>query len=200
MSDAANPNADTRLHPRNTLLLRSAIEEDVMGDCIEQVDESTGRPSSVVLVTLDQNPVRILQPWLDRAGAKTPTHITLIHWGAESPLERPSIEPPADLELTITSVPSPGNLTQLGVAISNVLGEWGESGVRPVVCFRSITAILQYADPQTVYQFLNAMTDQVHAVGGTGHYHLDPASYDDKTVHRLASMFDETVRADSEHE
>jgi len=78
-----------------------------------------------------------------------------------------------DREGVVTeSVSSASDLTGLGIQIGKFLSEWDE----PVfVCFESLTSMLQYVDYETAYEFLHAVTGQVHAAGARVHFHVDPS-------------------------
>ena len=85
---------------------------------------------------------------------------------------------------------TPSDLTGLGVAISEVLSEWDD----PVlVCFDSLTSMLQYVDSDTAYEFLHAVTGQVHAARARAHFHVDPAAHDETTLAGITSLFDARV-------
>jgi hypothetical protein len=66
----------------------------------------------------------------------------------------------ADADVTVSSISSPSDLTGLGIEIGQVLSEW-EAPV--AVCFDSLTAMLQYVDFETAYEFLHALTGQLYA-------------------------------------
>jgi len=91
----------------------------------------------------------------------------------------------------------PGNLTDLGVRITDALGELAPStevpdgtDAGPVCCLGSLTALLQYVDTREAYRFLNAVTSRVSSHGGVAHAHLRPEAHDDRTVDTLTSLFD----------
>lgn len=100
-----------------------------------------------------------------------------------------------DLEtVTLESVSSPSNLTEIGVALNRHLPETDDE--RLVVCVRSLTAMLQYVDLQQAYRFLNTMANQLASVDARAHYHLDPGAHDDKVVTTLSSLFDSVYDLD----
>jgi len=96
-------------------------------------------------------------------------------------------------EIRTESVTTPSDLTGLGIAISEVLSEWDD----PVlVCFDSLTSMLQYVDSDTAYEFLHAVTGQVHAARARAHFHVDPAAHDETTLAGITSLFDARVSVD----
>jgi hypothetical protein len=99
-------------------------------------------------------------------------------------------------EQAVEALSSPGDLTGLGIKLSEVLKEWDRNDNRTVVCFDSLTALLQYADLQTIYKFLHVLTGRFDAADVTAHFHLDPDACDQQTVSTLTSLFDTVVELD----
>jgi hypothetical protein len=66
-------------------------------------------------------------------------------------------------------------------------------GERIVVCVSSLTALLQYVDPQRAYRFLNSLTNQFASLDAHAHYHLNPSAVDDQVVCSLSSLFDDAI-------
>ena len=103
-----------------------------------------------------------------------------------------------DESVTTDSVSTPSDLTGLGIGVGRFLSEF-ETPL--FVCFDSLTAMLQYVDVKTAYEFLHAITGQVHAAGARAHFHIDPSAHDDRDVEALTSLFDARVSlADDDHE
>lgn len=95
-----------------------------------------------------------------------------------------------DESVVTESVSTPSDLTGLGINIGQFLSEF-EAPV--FVCFDSLTSLLQYVDVQTAYEFLHAITGQIHAAGARAHFHIDPSAHDDQDVAAIASLFDGRV-------
>ncbi|CQH62195.1 uncharacterized protein HHUB_3675 [Halobacterium hubeiense] len=87
------------------------------------------------------------------------------------------------------AVADPGDLTGLGIAVSERLGDLPEDA-EPAVCVDSLTTLLQYADTERAYRFLQVLCGRVRAAGGTVHVHADPAAHDERELDRLAGLFD----------
>mgnify|MGYP000591950780 CR=1 FL=1 len=97
-------------------------------------------------------------------------------------------------DVTVKSVSTPDDLTGLGITLSQALSTHEDA----VVCFDSLTVLLQYVDTETAYEFLNALTGHLYAADARAHFHLDPAAHDTQTVDALASLFDAIVEAEGE--
>lgn len=92
---------------------------------------------------------------------------------------------------------SPDDLTGIGIALSEYLSSWGSEDGDVVVCFDSLTALLQYVSLERAYRFLHVLTGRAAAVGARAHYHLDPGAHEDRTLATLTSLFDAVVDEDS---
>lgn len=95
----------------------------------------------------------------------------------------------------VTAVSDPRDLTELLVRVGDRLAEWADTdGIgRVVLCFDSVTALLQYVDHGTAYRFLHKLTRQTDAVGVVGHYRLAAAAHDDQVIEALMPLFDAVV-------
>lgn len=97
--------------------------------------------------------------------------------------------------IVVESIGSPGNLTKIGVAISDHCTEFEGDGTT-VVCLRSVTALLHYVDLDTAYRFLNAFVHQLASVGAIGHCHLQPDAHSPQQINTLRTLFDATITLD----
>ncbi|NIB98146.1 hypothetical protein [Halobacterium sp. R2-5] len=90
---------------------------------------------------------------------------------------------------SVRAVADPGDLTGIGIAVSEYLGDL-PGDAEPAVCLDSLTTLLQFAEPERAYRFLQVLCGRVRAAGGTVHCHADPAAHDDAALERLAGLFD----------
>ena len=98
-----------------------------------------------------------------------------------------------DVETRTVSTPS--DLTGLGIEIADFVDAWPA----PVtVCFDSLTAMLQYVDFETAYEFLHTLTGQFDAADARAHFHVDPGAHDAQTVAALTSLVDAAVALEDE--
>lgn len=98
-------------------------------------------------------------------------------------------------DVATETISTPSDLTGLGIQIGQFLSEWDAP---VVICFDSLTSLLQYVDFETAYEFLHAITGQVHAAGARAHFHIDPEAHDEKQVAGITSLFDASVSLDDE--
>lgn len=90
------------------------------------------------------------------------------------------------------TVSDPGDLTGYGIAVSEFL-DGLPADAEPAVCLDSVTALLQYADPERAYRFLQVLCGRVLAADGTVHCHVDPAAHDQRVLDLFTGLFDATL-------
>ena len=148
--------------------------------CTSLLGENVDDPS-VLYVSFTQRASACVEKW--EAGGYDASNLGVITVGDASPA--------VDRENVVTeSVSSASDLTGLGIQISQFLSEWDAP---VVVCFDSLTSMLQYVDFETAYEFLHAITGQVHAAGARAHFHIDPDAHDEQKVAGITSLFDASV-------
>lgn len=116
--------------------------------------------------------------------------------GDESP--GPDAEPSDAAWLTTYHVDDPGDLTGLGVTISNQLAEWADAEEQVVVCFRSLTTTLQYVSTPELVRFLSELRKHLEAAGAIAHFHVDPQAVEEQTLAAIRSVVDGTVVDDDD--
>ncbi len=91
----------------------------------------------------------------------------------------------------VQTISNASDLTGIGIKVGEFISGRDE---RIAVCFDSLTALLQYVDLETAYEFLHALTGQLHSVGAVSHFHIDPNAHEQRTIDTLLSLFDAEVR------
>ncbi|AGN02737.1 hypothetical protein L593_13990 [Salinarchaeum sp. Harcht-Bsk1] len=115
--------------------------------------------------------------------------------GGTTPAAADGPEPTASSWLTTHQVDDPGDLTGLGITVSNQLAEWADAEEQVVVCFRSLTTTHQYVGTQELVRFLGELRKHVEASDAIAHFHLDPDAVDTQTRAAIRSVFDGVVVA-----
>lgn len=98
--------------------------------------------------------------------------------------------------LQMDTVPDPSNLSELGVRISEHLSAWEDNENQTVMCFRSLTSLLEYQNLHAVLRFLHILTGRIISAGAVAHYHLDVNAHDEETLATLKSLFDTVIKVD----
>ena len=163
----------------NVLLERPPMGsgEDV---CTSLLAEGLDDPS-VLYVSFMRQASECIETW--EAGGHDVAALGVITVGDASPDTDRS-------DVVTESVSSANDLTGLGIKIGQFLSEWDT----PVaICFDSLTSLLQYVDFETAYEFIHAITGQVHAAGARAHFHVDPDAHDETQVAGITSLVDASV-------
>lgn len=121
-----------------------------------------------------------------------PAETAVVTVGSAGPVAGRGPEPPHN-DYHVESVPDPGDLTGLGMALQDCLRAWQGDRYDVGLCFDSLSILLQYADIERVYRFLHVLTRRLETVDASAHFHLDPAAHDERTVARLSALFDSVV-------
>ena len=88
-------------------------------------------------------------------------------------------------------------LSELGATVVDSIRATDEEvgGLEPAqfrLCLDSMRPLLEEYAEREVFRFLHAVTNEVRAADGMGHYHL-PVAYEDETVRTLEPLFDAIV-------
>lgn len=168
----------------NVLLKEPPMGQD-RGVCTKLIERSS--PAGVLFVTYTKRPDACVEKLDDPNAFDHVGVVTVGEGGATS-----------DRSGVVTeTISTPSDLTGLGIQIGQFLSEWRG----PVhVCFDSITSLLQYVEFRTAYEFLHAITGQVHAADASSHFHVDPAAHDAKEVAGITSLFDASVSLEDDLE
>lgn len=88
-------------------------------------------------------------------------------------------------------VSSPGDLTGVGIAVSEQLRRFDDAGLdRTRVAFDSLSTLLMYAELETVFRFLHVLTGRIGSIDGIGVFAVDPTTHEESTVNTLKQLFD----------
>lgn len=169
------------------LLLSPPFDEAGRAACFDHLTDGERLPQKVLNVLFTRRPEHRIENWRHHVGEPPETFVLLT---SQAPAERHG-------DATIETLAEPGDLTATGVAITKHLSEWS-TDERTAFCLDSATAQLQYADRETVYQFLHTLRSHLAARGTVGHVHLNPDAHPDRTVDTFRTLFDTVVEADDE--
>jgi len=91
-------------------------------------------------------------------------------------------------------VNSPGDLTGLGIGVSEQLRRFFEADTTRVrIGFHSLSTLLMYCDIETVFRFLHVLTGRIDDADGVGLFMIDPTTHEEGTVNTLKQLFDGAI-------
>lgn len=183
----------------NILLLTSTLGSADGKACIDLLTVTEPDRENVLSITFTQSADDRLSLWQSYV-PDLPAHAGIITVDVLTRSASTNDAPPAQnipTPIAVESVSDPGDLTGLGIAISEFLSNWEGAPNQTVVCFHSLTPLLQYADLQRVFRFLHVLTGRLESAGAVAHFHLDPHAHDEQTLGTLSQLFDVVVEHDA---
>jgi len=174
-----------RLGDATTVLLGAPSMTGGADDaCVDLLSGADPAETSVLWVSFTKPPSDCLARWRDRRDPD-PEQFGVVVVGETVGGGDADINPNA-----VQRISNPSDLTGIGITVGEFIS--GRDG-DIAVCFDSLTALLQYVDLETAYEFLHALTGQLYSAGAVSHFHIDPSAHDQRTVDTLLSLFDAEV-------
>ncbi|MFB6296479.1 MAG: hypothetical protein ABEH66_06545 [Halobacteriales archaeon] len=178
------------IEPGDTVFLLSpAVGEGEQALCSDLLDPEGVDDTSVLFVTLTDTPTDRIGFWEAHVGER-PDRVSVVHTGG--------VGDDADDSTDVRLVRNPGNLTQFGVQITEALDELRSADGPIVVCFRSLSALLQYAGPNQAFQFMQVLTDHFKQAGALAHVHMNSDAHDSQTIATFTQVFDAVIEVEAD--
>lgn len=170
---------------RTTLLCGRSMDADVSYLCRDLLEARIAAGRRLLLVTYTGSPAARLdqQEWdpEDVAG------VLVVGQGPGTVAE--------DLPVDVDVVPAPSDHIAMGIKLNQFLQD---SDGDLVVCFDSVTELLQYTDEEKAYRFLHIVTSHMADADARAHLHVNSGAHADRTVDALASLCDAIVDLDAD--
>ena len=167
-----------------------------------EVCPTVGDPEgwNLLLVSLSGDPDRRLDAWRRHSGLPEKVAVLSVEQarGAAAADSAAGVAGPGGPAVSTTTVSEPGDLTGIGIKVNQCLSAWEDDDVPTVVCFDSVTTLLQYVDTRRAFRFLHVLARRVRSVGGLAHYHVDPGAHDEQTLATVEGVFSDVYRYDEE--
>jgi hypothetical protein len=93
----------------------------------------------------------------------------------------------------VRTVANTSDLTGIGITVTDFIKRWADADEPTVVCFDSLTPLLQYTEQERVYRFLDVTTRRLSQVCAVSHAHINPLAHDERTLQQLMGVFDAVV-------
>ncbi|MDY6764698.1 MAG: hypothetical protein SV377_03285 [Halobacteria archaeon] len=182
----------------NVLLLSPSITNHGDGVCNDLLTVTDPGRENVMWITFTHSPDQRMDAWREHVD-EGPARSRFISVGDITRSATSRSTPSADGgNFAVETVRQAGNLTSLGVSITKSLSELNEDDNKTVVCFHSLTALLQYFNLKDTFQFLHVLVSHFKDKGAFAHFHLDPTACDEQTMATITSLFDAVVEVDEE--
>jgi len=102
--------------------------------------------------------------------------------------------------ITVREVSNPGNLSRIGIVITQLLSKFDTTPRRTVLCFDSLSSLHNQIGTKTLFRFLNTLQGRLASEDTLGYYHMDPELHDEIVIETLRPIFDSVIRYSAEGE
>lgn len=182
----------------NVLLLNGTEPAAERQSCVDLLSLVDPGRSNLLAITYHNSPDEWLHRWVETIGER-PDDIAVICVGETTRSSASETLQPTpvrfDPEFPIVSIPTT-DLTELGIAISRFLTEWEANSNQTVVCFDSITALLQWSEMEPAFRFLHVLNARLSAASALAHFHCNRGVHPETTIGILRPLFDEVIESD----
>jgi hypothetical protein len=179
------PGAERQLGDASSVLLLGSMLDDLTKGFHDTLLSEDAVDEKNVLVLTHQSPDSWLRDWNERS--ESAGNVGIITF-SESWSRRDTL--PSDVSTVTVNA---GDLTGIAMKLTQFLTASGECDSGTVLCFESITELLQYNEPKPLFRFLRLVTRRIDHVEGTAHFHMDPSVHDTAEISRMRSLFDAIV-------
>ena len=187
--------ADESVTPGTNVLVLAGALSDAKGEhCHDCLDVAPPERLDVLRITYSREPADILAEWREHHET-LPARTGIVRVGDQASLTGDADDGSVDHERVAVTTANPNDVTGLGMRLNNYLADH-DPDTQLVVCFDSLTQMLQFVDVQSAFKFVHMFTGQLREVDAIAHFHMDPAAHDTQTVSRLKPAFDDGIRAD----
>ncbi|WP_225336489.1 DUF7504 family protein [Halomicrobium urmianum] len=201
MSTLSAPIGGSLSPGENVLVLDPEFGVDESPICMDLVTADRSVEQAMLSVTVTESPGDRVRQWQQHADT-TPAAATVLD--VDTSMGSAASNPTADEHripcesASVRTVSDPSNLTKLGIEITSALDELtaAEEDRRLVVCFRSLSPLLQYVSREELFKFVHLLADEFARTGAIAHFHMDPTAHDEQTVATFLHLFDGVVERD----
>jgi hypothetical protein len=192
----------------NALLFADAVE---MESCLSFLTQAPPSETYVLAITYSSTAREWIDQWNAYAGDALARGAIVSVGQTDEEIETGTADgddaPGRSRELildqvwSVRTVKDSADLTGIGIEMSELLSELAEAadeGDRIVVCFDSLTALLEHAELERAFRFLHVATGRVRSGGALGYYLLDPDGHDAETLTTLQNLFDAVLEHDDD--
>lgn len=183
----------------NVLVLAPAMDRRVDECCVGLSCRDDPVDVDLLSVPLDGSVDDVLDKWSRQTGS-TPGRTAVVTTGETTRGAATATTGVSTIgsDVAVASVSDPGDLTGLGIKISQCLSSWEEDDNDLVLCFDSLTTLLQFAELRRVFQFVHVLTQRAESAGATAHFHMDPSAHSQQEIATLRSLFDQVYELDAD--
>jgi len=172
---------DVTVAPGTNLLVAARETADARSLALDTLVEGITDGDSGIIVTTEA--IDVLGDIYQHTDTKAPLGVVDCRAGSDHTL---------DIDAnTVTQVTAPDELTEMGIALSELLEAFtARETDRVRVVFHSLSTLLAYNSLETVFRFIHVCIGRVEAAGGVGLYTVDTTAHDTQSLTTLRQLFD----------
>lgn len=137
---------------------------------------------SAVLVTTNDGAERARRSFQER-DALVPERVGIIDCTAQESTR-------TDADIGVRYLSSPGDLTGISLEFAKLVKGFPDPGGPLRIGFSTVSTVLMYANPETVFRFLHVFTSRIRSGDWFGVFTLDPEMHDPQVVNTIRAVFD----------
>lgn len=173
---------------RNVLVVGPSSGTDVDDLCGRLLTDH-GDVDTILGVTVVQTPAERLRAW---RGHHSLGDVDSAFVDVGTAAKQAATDP--DRPWEIDRVLDPSDLAMIGRSVTDRL-EASEGDTS--LCVHSLTALLEYVEPERLLEFMHKITNEVRSADATAHYHLERGAHEQETVDLFATVTDRVIELDA---
>ena len=184
--------------PSNTLVLLPHLHAHDVGACVDLLTVTDSADQNVLTVTFEETAADKARRWNETLDS-SPNEFAVVDVSPADVSETATTTTENGGETavpTVHTVSDETDLASLGQAISRQLSNWEATDAQTVVCFQSLTPLVEAVEPRRLFRFLHILNRRLETATAVSHFHLDPGAIDEQTIYTLVPLFDTVVDHD----
>jgi KaiC/GvpD/RAD55 family RecA-like ATPase len=176
--------ADVR--PGSSILVSGPAMTGKRDIVYDMLADGAAEGDGAVVVTTNKKAENVVEEFRDRVPEFQGTQLCVVDCrGEDNP------DPELSDGVSVHQVPSPGDLTGIGIGITNSLEGLHDSGRRRGrMALLSLSTMLTYTDKKTVFKFCHVLSSRLDTAGYIGVFTIDSEAHDKQTIQVIKQAFD----------
>jgi hypothetical protein len=184
----------------SAMLLGSLKSAPVDQACGELLTFPNGDDYNLLLVTVTQSAEDRLLTTYENSG-QLPENIGVVAIDNNVSAQNTTQTIPiggVDRTVQMKTATDPGDIKGIGIRISKQLSEWDDNDRPTMVCFHSLTSILQYISTKQLFQFIHLLQNRLRSYDAVVHYHIDPNVHEKMTLSQIKPLLDHVIEIEND--
>jgi len=188
LSNVLNTEAVSDIRPGTSVLIagpamtgKESLAKNILADGSHQGE-------GALVVTTNDSAENVVEDYKQRVSGVSNLQFGVVDCRAEGSSRSEGDTPPG---LHLHHVSSPGDLTGIGIGITQILeslhGGGADTGRMALI---SLSTMLNYTDRETVFKFCHVLSSRLDAASYLGVFTIDTGAHDEQTLQVIKQAFD----------